>query len=193
MNEANAIGTVFLRTEFLPDPPRADARRAFADYAGVRARMSTLTWNQKAERNSLHARVLELQDRLWRQAAELSRQAPSPATTGLYVMALNQMIDGYSSYMAEVFRHVPYLVIFLLFSAFIVSGALMFLGGAHRRPTSAGDIPDDRRHRAADVHGHGSRPPAPGHHPGQLAKPHRPAEVDRRGGAPLRAGRCTWP
>ncbi len=125
VNEANAIGTAFLRTGLLPEPPRAEAQRAFADYAGVRARMSTLTWNQKEERNSLHVRVLELQDRLWQQAAELSRQAPNPATTGLYVMALNQMIDANSSYMAELFRHVPYLVIFLLFSAFIVSGALM--------------------------------------------------------------------
>ncbi len=125
VNEANAIGTAFLRTELLPEPPRADAQQAFADYAGVRARMSTLTWNQREERNSLQARVLELQDRLWQQAAELSRQAPSPATTGLYVQALNQMIDAYSSYIAEMFRHVPYLVIFLLFGAFIVTGALM--------------------------------------------------------------------
>ena len=125
VNEANAIGTAFLRTGLLPEPPRAEAQLAFADYAGVRARMSTLTWNQKEERIALHARAMELQDRLWQQAAELSRQAPSPATTGLYVQALNEMIDAYSSYMAELFRHVPYLVIFLLFGAFVVSGALI--------------------------------------------------------------------
>ena len=104
VNEANAIGTAFLRTDLLPEPARSDARRAFADYADVRARMSVLTWNQKDERIAMQARVLELQDGLWRQAAEASQQAPNPATTGLYVQSLNEMIDAYSSYMAELLR-----------------------------------------------------------------------------------------
>lgn len=125
VNEANAIGTAFLRTGLLPDPLRADARRAFVDYADVRARMSVLTWNQKEERRTLLARALELQDGLWRQAAESSRAAPSPATTGLYVQSLNEMFDAYSSYLAETMRHVPHLVMILLFGAFILSGALI--------------------------------------------------------------------
>ena len=139
VNEANAIGTAFLRTDLLPEPSRTGARRVFADYAGVRARMSTLTWNQKEERNALQARALELQEGLWQQASELSRLAPSPATTGLYVQALNEMIDAHGSYMAEILRHVPYLVIFLLFGAFIVSGGLIGFsaGVAGDRPARA--------------------------------------------------------
>jgi hypothetical protein len=125
VNEANAIGTAFLRTDLLPEPARTEARRAFADYADVRARMSVLTWNQKDERIATQARVLGLQDGLWRQAAEASRQAPNPATTGLYVQSLNEMIDAYSSYMAELLRHVPHLVTLLLFAAFIVSGGMI--------------------------------------------------------------------
>jgi len=122
-----------------PSSRSSDARRAFADYADVRARMSVLTWNQKDERIAMQARVLELQDGLWRQAAEASQQAPNPATTGLYVQSLNEMIDAYSSYMAELLRHVPHLVTLLLFAAFIVSGGMIgySAGLAGDRPARA--------------------------------------------------------
>ena len=135
VEEANTIGTAFLRTELLPDPLRAEARRTFVEYAGVRARMSALTWNDKDERAELQPRVLELQHRLWQQAAEISRQAPSPATTGLYAQSLNEMFDAYSRYLAEMGRHVPTLVTLLLFSAFFFSGALIGFSaglGGHR-------------------------------------------------------------
>jgi hypothetical protein len=139
VNEANAIGTAFLRTDLLPDAPRADARRAFSEYADVRARMSVLTFAQREERAELQARVLALQDGLWKQAAEAARQSPSPAITGLYVQALNEMFDAYSSYLAEVLRHVPHLVLVLMFSAFVVSGAIIgFSAGlAGHRPAGA--------------------------------------------------------
>ena len=139
VNEANAIGTAFLRTDLLPEPTRSDARRAFADYAGVRARMSVLTWNQKDERVALTGRLLELQDRLWRQGAEAVRTSPNPATNGLYLQSLNGMIDAYSSYMAEMLRHVPHLVMMLLFGAFILSGGMIGLsaGLAGHRPSRA--------------------------------------------------------
>ncbi len=139
VNEANAIGTAFLRTDLLPEPARSDTRRAFADYTGVRVRMSVLTWNQKEERIALLARVLELQDELWRRAAEVSQQAPDAATTGLYVQSLNDMIDAYSSNLAELLRHVPHLVMLLLFAAFIVSGGMIgySAGLAGNRPARA--------------------------------------------------------
>lgn len=65
--------------------------------------------------------------------------APNAATTGLYVQALNAMFDAYGSYMAELLRHVPHLVLLLLFSAFIVSGAMVGLsaGLAGHRPARA--------------------------------------------------------
>jgi hypothetical protein len=139
VNEANAIGTAFLRTDLLPEPARTDARRAFADYTGVRTRMSVLTWNQKDERIAMQVRALELQDRLWRHAAEVSLLAPNPATTGLYVQSLNGMFDAYSSHMAELLRHVPLLVTLLLFAAFIVSGGMVgySAGLAGARPARA--------------------------------------------------------
>lgn len=130
VSEANAIGTAFLRTDLLPEPTRAEARLVFAEYADLRARMSELTFLQREERVALQARVLSLQDRLWKQAAAVAPQAPVPPITGLYLQSLNEMFDAYSSYMAEVLRHVPHLVLMLLFGAFVVTGVIIgFLAG----------------------------------------------------------------
>jgi len=139
VDEANAIGTAYLRSGLLADGPRPEARKLFREYAGVRARMNALSWNQKEERSALGAETLRLQDRLWSQAAEASLLAPSPATTGLYVQALNEMIDAYGSYSAEIDRHVPELVLLLLFGAFVVSGGVIGFsaGVAGDRPSRA--------------------------------------------------------
>ncbi len=139
VSESNAIGTAFLRTELLPEQPRAEARRVFANYADLRARMSVLTWNERDEEVALEAGVLTLQDTLWHEAAATARASPIPAVTNLYVQALNEMIDSYSSHKAEMYRHVPFLVILLLFGAFIVSGAIIgFSAGlAGHRPARA--------------------------------------------------------
>ncbi len=125
ISEANAIGTAYLRSSLLPDALRVEAQQLFEDYADARARMTMLNWRQKEERGALNAEALRLQDRLWTQAADISRLAPSPATTGLYVQSLNEMIDANSSYAAEIDRHVPELVLLLLFGAFVVSGGVM--------------------------------------------------------------------
>jgi len=130
VNEANAIGTAFLRTDLLPEPARTEARRTFSEYASLRAQMSELTFAQLEERVALQARVLRLQDGLWKQAAAAAPHSTTPAITGLYIQALNEMFDAYSSYLAEVLRHVPHLVLMLLFGAFLVSGAIIgFLAG----------------------------------------------------------------
>jgi hypothetical protein len=125
VHEANAIGTAYLRTGLLPDVLRGEARALFAAYADTRARAVTLTWATRDQRGPLSEEARRLQGRLWEQAATASRLAPSPATTGLYVQALNEMIDAHASIIAEVDRHVPELVLLLLFGAFVVAGGII--------------------------------------------------------------------
>lgn len=139
VHEANTIGTAWLRSRLLPDASRAEAQALFEAYAQTRARTVTLTWATRNERGPLNAEAQRLQGRLWDQAADASRAAPSPATTGLYVQSLNEMIDAHASLMAEVNRHVPELALLLLFAAFVVSGGVIGysagLGGG--RPSRA--------------------------------------------------------
>ena len=60
----------------------------------------------------------------------------NPVTTGLFVQSLNEMIDAYASTVAEIDRHVPEFVLFLLYGAFIVSGGVIGYasGLANHRP-----------------------------------------------------------
>jgi hypothetical protein len=125
VHEANAIGTAYLRSALLPDGPRAAAGAVFAAYADTRAKTITLTWERRAERGSLNAEAQRLQGVLWAQATEAGRVSSSSAITGLYLQSLNEMFDAHASLMAQVNRHVPLLVLLLLFSAFVISGGLI--------------------------------------------------------------------
>ena len=101
--------------------------------------MSALTWHERDEVAALEGRALALQDTLWHEAAAAARGSPIPTVTNLYVQALNEMIDAYSSHKAEMYRHVPLLVIVLLFGSFIVAGAIIGFsaGVAGHRPARA--------------------------------------------------------
>ena len=125
VQEANAIGTAYLRSALLPDGPRTEAGAVFAAYADTRATTVTLTWQRRAERDPLNAEAQRLQGRLWAQATEAARVSSSPAITGLYLQSLNEMFDAHENVMAQVNRHVPLLVLLLLFGAFVISGGLI--------------------------------------------------------------------
>jgi hypothetical protein len=139
VHEANAIGTAYLRSALLPEGLRAEAGTFFAHYADARATTVTLTWKRRAERGPLNAEAQRLQGRLWAQAADAARVSSSPAIAGLYLQSLNEMFDAHASVMAQVNRHVPLLVLLLLFGAFVISGGLIgyVAGLANDRPRGA--------------------------------------------------------
>jgi hypothetical protein len=92
LQEANAIGTVYLRTDFLPEPQRAEARAILVEYAELRASGLRTLLQPEAM-----ARAAALQDRIWRIAADAGNAAPDQPVTALFIDALNQMIDLDSS------------------------------------------------------------------------------------------------
>jgi hypothetical protein len=88
LQEANAIGTVYLRTDFLPEPQRAEARDALVRYAALRAQ-GVRTLLQPA---SL-AETAALQDQLWGIAAKAGNESSADEVTALFIQSLNDMID----------------------------------------------------------------------------------------------------
>jgi uncharacterized membrane protein (Fun14 family) len=125
VHEANAIGTAYLRTSLLPEAVRADSRRAVRDYTDLRARMAKVTGASPEARTALRLEAVRTHDSLWALAVQAARLDPNPVTTGLFVQSLNEMIDAYASTVAEVDRHVPEFVLFLLYGAFVVSGGVI--------------------------------------------------------------------
>ncbi|HET7793005.1 MAG TPA: hypothetical protein VFL64_06435 [Rhizobacter sp.] len=138
VDEANAIGTTFLRTQLLPMPLRGEVQAVLRDYVDNRVRDSALSARQQAESNALARTALQLQNTLWDQARRATEADPKPATSGLFVQALNEMIDSYSRREAGLDRHVPELVLFLLFLTLLVAslGVGYSSGVNGERPTA---------------------------------------------------------
>jgi len=88
LQEANAIGTTYLRAEMLPEPQRSEIRNLLREYAALRVRgvTSLMMPEVMAQSGALH-------DRLWAQAVAVGGQSPNSIVVGLFVQSLNETID----------------------------------------------------------------------------------------------------
>lgn len=87
LEEANAIGTTYLRTRLLPEPQRSESARLLREYVDVRVRGV-----HEGRIDETVKRSEELHELLWVQAVLGAEKQPGP-NTGLYLNALNQTID----------------------------------------------------------------------------------------------------
>jgi len=87
VKEANAIGTTYLRTDFLEEPYATESRQLLREY--VDQRLIALDLSQTTAAIN---RAEEIQNELWQRAAIAAQDNPTPIT-GLYISALNEMID----------------------------------------------------------------------------------------------------
>jgi len=87
LDEANAIGTTYLRTRLLPEPQRGTSARMLREY--VEVRIKGVRERQVPE--SLR-RSEELHELLWIDAVQAAEKQPGPIT-GLYIQSLNDTID----------------------------------------------------------------------------------------------------
>lgn len=139
VDEANAIGTTWLRTSLLGGEAREEARALLRAYATVRIEAGALPMDQREQRQRLLARAEALQAQLWDNAARHATANPNPVSAGLYVQALNETIDAYGRRIAGLERHVPESVLLLLYGAFLGTGAIIGYasGVAGHRPARA--------------------------------------------------------
>ena len=135
VTEANAIGTAWLRTDLLPEPGRRQVRAALAHYVAIRAQAGNVTLVDDATRAQKRGEAEAAFARTWEIASAIARTDPNPATVSV-TNALNDMIDAFGERDAELDRHVPEPVLYLLFLTFIFLGWM--LGFA---PRVAGERP----------------------------------------------------
>jgi membrane protein YdbS with pleckstrin-like domain len=129
LDEANAIGTVYLRAGYLPEPASDQSRELLRAYAPLRVNTA-----DEAQLEANFARSGELQDELWAIAESLAREEPGSEVLALYISALNDMIDlGESRLTAIQYARVPETVILLLYlGAALTLGMVGFHAGLHR-------------------------------------------------------------
>lgn len=88
LDEANAIGTAYLRAAMLPEPQRAEVRRLLRDYVDVR-----IVAAQGARVGEAIRRSEDLHGRLWTEAIAAAGEDPRSVPIGLFIQALNEVID----------------------------------------------------------------------------------------------------
>ena len=125
VDEANAIGTTWLRSQMLPAANRGEMQAMLREYVDLRVHASTVTLADHTERATLFDRTGSAQAALWDRARRIADQDPDPVRVGLFIQALNEMIDSFGRRDGALNRHVPELVLLLLFATFLMAGAIV--------------------------------------------------------------------
>ena len=128
VEEANAIGTAYLRVQLLPAAMRTEVRALLRDYLDLRVQASVLTAVDRTERQDLLAKAGRAQNALWGYAVQALEVDPNAYTPTLFAESVNQLIDNFGKRDAALSRHVPEVVLLLLCGTFLMTGAIVGFG-----------------------------------------------------------------
>ena len=113
VQEANAIGTAYLRLDLLPSGAQPALRESFRQYVDARLAVYSKLPDIEAAKAEL-ARSVTLQNKIWTQAVSASREAATPQATMLLLPALNEMIDITTTRTVALVTHPPPIVFAML-------------------------------------------------------------------------------
>ena len=135
LNEANAIGTTALRARLLPDPHRAETLKLLREY--IQLRLNVIQSGQSlAELRVAVDRSNDIHEALWLQVRALIVKDSGMVPTGLFIQALNEMIDDQAKRLAALRNRVPNVVLLGLFGiAALVGGFAGYASGRDRKRT----------------------------------------------------------
>jgi hypothetical protein len=123
LDEANAIGTALLRTDFLAEAPRAESLKLFKEYVNIR--VEAVENPKKLPQALIDSEAI--QEQLWSQATNEANQTQSSELVALYIESLNEVIDLHSQRVVVGLQYrVPQTVWFLLY--FITIQAMLAVG-----------------------------------------------------------------
>jgi hypothetical protein len=106
VEEANAIGTTYLRAQTLAEPLRTRSLERLVRYTDTSIRLADSV-PESAEAREAIAEGQLLQRELWRLAGQALAEAPTASAPRLYVETLNEMIDIQSVRVAGLNNRVP--------------------------------------------------------------------------------------
>ena len=124
VDEANDIGTAWLRLDVLPAEAQPKLREAFRAYTDSRiAVYRTFSTSGVDAARAEYARSIALQQEIWNQAIAASRDVP--AATIIVLPALNEMFDIAATRLAATQMHPPDIVYVVLALISLVCGFLV--------------------------------------------------------------------
>jgi hypothetical protein len=133
VEEANAIGTAYLRVDLLPASAQPKLRETFRNYVDSRIETYRKVSDLSAAREEL-AHSQELQQEIWSQAVAATRLPEVRAGTDVLLMpALNQMFDITTVRITATQMHPPAIVYAMLIALALASAMLAGYQSASQR------------------------------------------------------------
>ena len=125
VEEANAIGTTYLRAQLLPSELKNNVQVSLRQYVDLRIQESELSLSDYSARKILLDKTTDTQSILWDFAKQAAEIDPNLVKTGLFIQSLNDVIDNFSKRNAALNRHVPELILVLLYGTFLLAGVIL--------------------------------------------------------------------
>jgi hypothetical protein len=128
--EANTIGTTFLRAGYLPTPYGDEIQNLLRAYVPLR-----IAHADAAQHAANRVRSKQIHPLLWAQAEALVRNTPDSESLSLFIESLNELIDVYTTrVVARVYARVPETVILaLVIGAIVTMGVVGYSAGLTTR------------------------------------------------------------
>ncbi len=135
IEQANAIGTTYLRAKTLPEPRSSQIQELLRQYAALRVEVANAMDDDPEKLREWGNRTKELHGLLWSHAAALARENPNPVTS-IFLQTLNEMIDLYTKRLAAFQNRVPFSIYLVLFGVSIITLWLVgyYFGRKHKAP-----------------------------------------------------------
>jgi hypothetical protein len=132
--EANAIGTAYLRAQLLPEQEKKDVVNLLRKYVDLRLEFVRAGTDQP-QLDRINGETRQLQNQIWSVLAAAIAKDDRPVTTGMFQESVNQAFDLQSERLAAMENHVPESVLILLI--LVASIAVLAVGygcgiGKHR-------------------------------------------------------------
>jgi len=125
IEEANAIGTTYLRAKTLPEPRSSEIQELLRQYTALRVEIVGMADDAPEKIREADNRSKQLHGLIWSHAAALARENPNPVIS-IFLETLNEMIDLHTKRLAAFWNRVPFSIYLVLF---VVSAITLWLIG----------------------------------------------------------------
>jgi hypothetical protein len=130
LDQANSIGTTYLRAGYLPEPSASRSQELIREYVPL-----LIVDPETVDITARIRRVGEIDTELWSIAEDLARAEPQNYPVGLYIDSLNETIDfAEVRVIAGIYARVPETILALLFFGSVLTlGMVGYGAGLTRR------------------------------------------------------------
>lgn len=141
LEEANGIGTAYLRARFLPSPQNHEVAQLLKDYVAARLDFYEAGIEQ-GRLDAANATAARIESALWASTVSAAGTDPGSIPIGLFIESVNEVIDVREKRRVALDNHVPEVVLYLLYvTAVVALGLVGYSAGlAGKRRLASGAI-----------------------------------------------------